>query len=114
MAEERRLVEISDYSKFIQFLSENPVVIMKAHATWCGPCKTIQPFFEEKVNELPTGVSVVYVDVDKASTISRKYRIRSVPCMISFFKGQPYDVVKGANGGEIFKFFEKVKKRIGA
>jgi len=48
MAEERQIVEISDYSALIRFLSENPVVIMKAHATWCGPCKTIQPFFEEK------------------------------------------------------------------
>ena len=112
MSDERRVVSISSFATFQQFLRENPLVIMKAHSTWCGPCKTIQPHFEAEFNKLPQSATIVYVDIDKAPTISRKYSIRSVPCMISFYNGQPYDVVKGANPEAVTKFFAKIKKHI--
>jgi hypothetical protein len=32
--------------------------------------------------------------------------------MISFYNGQPYDVVKGANPEAVTKFFAKIKKHI--
>ena len=111
--EERRIVAISSLAAFQQFIRDNPVVILKAHATWCGPCKRIQPFFEEQYKTLPTGVSIVYVDIDQGPSIARKYAIRSVPCMISIYNGQPYDVVKGAKTQEIANFFTKVNKQLG-
>ena len=110
--EERRVVAISSLAAFQQFIRDNPVVILKAHATWCGPCKRIQPLFEEQYKTLPKGVCIVYVDIDQGPSIARKYAIRSVPCMISLYNGQPYDVVKGARPQEIVNFFSKVKKQI--
>ena len=113
MSEERIVVELSSLSAYQQFVRDNPVVILKAGATWCGPCQTIKPYFIAKVNELPTGVSVMLVDISKAPTISRKLSIRSVPCFISIINGQPCDVITGANKGNLDKFFEKLKKRLG-
>ena len=113
MSQERIVAELSNLAAYQQFIRDNPVVILKASATWCGPCQTIKPYFAEKVNELPTGVSVLLIDISKSPSISRKLSIRSVPCFITIINGQPCDVMTGANKGNLDKFFEKLKKRLG-
>ena len=114
MAEVKRtIVTLTELSTYQQFLRDNSVVILKAGAVWCGPCKMIQPLFDSEMRELPIEVSIVYLDVDKAPSISRRLSIRSVPCIISIINGQPDDVVVGANPAAVSKFFAKVRRRLG-
>lgn len=114
MADNERIqVHLSEPAEFQDFLRDNQTVIVRAHATWCKPCKMVQPLFDACVEELPKCVSIVHLDIDKAPSVSRKLSIRSVPCFISFYQGQPYDVSKGSNPVSVKSFFNKVKNRLG-
>jgi thioredoxin-like negative regulator of GroEL len=106
-------VSISNIEEYSQFILNNPVVILKASAVNCGPCKTIIPLFKDEVSKLPPRVSIIYIDINDAPTIARKYRIRYVPCMLSIINGEPEDIIVGAKPEGIRDFFNKVKKRIG-
>ena len=113
MAQQRKVVELTTFQEYEAFVAANPVVILKASASWCGPCQTIKSHFGNKVNELPTGVSVILIDINKAPSISRKLSIRSVPCIISIIRGEPCDVIMGANIDGINSFFGKISKLLG-
>ena len=57
--------------------SENPVFV-DFFATWCGPCKMMEPILEQVSEEVP-GVSFVSVDVDEAERLAILYGISSIP-----------------------------------
>lgn len=114
MSERDRIeVNISTMEEYAQFIKNNPVVILKASTAKCNPCKQILPFFKNEVSMLPSQVSIMYIDINNAPTIARKFRIRYVPCILSIINGMPEDSIIGAKPVEIKDFFNKVKKRIG-
>ncbi len=109
---ERNEVALTALSAYQQFIIDNPIVILKASAVWCGPCKVIKPLFDSEVLKLPIDVSIIHLDINQGPSIARKLSIRAVPCMISIIGGYPVDVVTGANPAAVSKFFAKVQKRL--
>ncbi|XP_030018073.1 thioredoxin b isoform X2 [Sphaeramia orbicularis] len=63
------------------------LVVVDFTATWCGPCKTIAPFFEELSN---THANVVFlkVDVDEAADVSQECGISCMPTFHFYKKGE--------------------------
>lgn len=57
------------------------VEVKKFSASWCGPCKTLAPTFNE-VKSSYTGVTFTEYDIDDSSDIASQYGIRSVPTVI--------------------------------
>jgi thioredoxin 1 len=56
------------------------------YATWCGPCKAMNPVLESVETEL--GSDLIYkIDVDKNRDLVEKLGIRSVPTFIFFENG---------------------------
>lgn len=64
-------------------------------ATWCGPCKMLDPVLEKVSEEMAARVSVFRIDVDENQMESTKYGIRGVPTMIVFHKGVEIDRMVG-------------------
>lgn len=60
--------------------------IVDFSATWCMPCKMMEPCFE-KVASTYTGCSFFKVDVDNAPNITSKFFIMSVPTLLIFKDG---------------------------
>jgi len=57
------------------------------YATWCGPCKAMNPVLESVEEEL--GSDLIYkIDVDKNRDLVEKLGIRSVPTFILFENGE--------------------------
>jgi thioredoxin 1 len=57
------------------------VTVKKFSASWCGPCKTLKPMFEE-VKAGFTNVVFEDVDVDENFELASKYGVRSVPTVV--------------------------------
>ena len=77
---------MSDFNEIIN--SEKPTLV-DFYATWCGPCKMMNPIMEETKTEICNTANILKVDVDKNREVAVKYGIRGVPTMIIFQNGQP-------------------------
>lgn len=76
-------------------MSELPVLV-EFGATWCGPCKTVEPELKAFASEMQGRAKVVKVDVEQSPMIAQAMGIRSVPTFIVFQGGRPADGRQGA------------------
>eukprot|EP00927_Polykrikos_kofoidii_P006549 TRINITY_DN12648_c0_g3_i1.p1 TRINITY_DN12648_c0_g3~~TRINITY_DN12648_c0_g3_i1.p1 ORF type:complete len:345 (-),score=49.91 TRINITY_DN12648_c0_g3_i1:267-1301(-) len=53
-------------------------------ATWCGPCKTMEPEFEAAARRLGPQLRVGRLDSDKESAAAARFNIKSMPTTILF------------------------------
>ena len=73
---------------FIELINGDKPVLADFHAAWCGPCKTMSPILVETKNHLEDKVTVVKIDVDKNQVASNRFKIKGVPTLILFKKGE--------------------------
>ena len=76
---------------FDTVVSEKPgVTIVDFWASWCGPCRMMEPILDEIATEqAERGVRVVRVNSDEARETAHRFEIRSVPTLIFFKDGEP-------------------------
>lgn len=67
--------------------SELPVLV-DFFATWCGPCKTMEPEVLAIARELEGKAKVVKVDIDRSKMLAQRLQIRSVPTTMVFHGGR--------------------------
>ncbi|NVK50405.1 MAG: thioredoxin family protein, partial [Cyclobacteriaceae bacterium] len=57
-------------------------------ATWCGPCKMMQPILEDAAKQLGDRLKIVKVDVDRNPLAASTFQVRGVPTLVLFQKGK--------------------------
>jgi thioredoxin len=67
-------------------------------ATWCGPCRIMDPVVEKLAAKYSGKVLFGKVNVDEEMNISSRYQVFSIPTFMIFKNGQPLDAVIGAVG----------------
>ncbi|MEO9804963.1 MAG: thioredoxin [Reichenbachiella sp.] len=73
---------------FNHLISQSEVpVLVDFYANWCQPCHHMTPVIEEIAQEMEGKVKVIKIDVDKNMTTAMKYKVRSIPTFILFYKG---------------------------
>ena len=75
--------------------SETPVLV-DFSATWCGPCRRMEPIIEEIANEYDSKVKVCTADVDHCPDVAKKYGIMSVPTFMMFKGGEVAGQTQGS------------------
>jgi thioredoxin 1 len=81
--------------------SETPVLV-DFWATWCAPCRIVDPIIAELANEYSSKIKVGKMDVD-ATSVSQNYGIMSIPTVMIFKNGQPVKSMIGAQSKESYK-----------
>lgn len=85
--------------------------IIKFSASWCNPCKTYAPIFEETVPEFDD-VEAHSVDIDEESDLTRMYGIRGVPTTLLIKDGQIVATKVGvANPDELRELVKKFEEQ---
>ncbi len=74
--------------------SEGPVLV-DFSATWCGPCKKLEPLIGEIATEYSGRLKVVKVDIDGARNTAAKFGVMSVPTLLLVQGGVVKDQVIG-------------------
>lgn len=80
--------------------SDQPVLV-EFGATWCPPCRALEPTLAKIAEERAGQVKVVTVDTEAAPAVARRYGIRGVPTTMAF--------VDGAQRGKILGLTTKEK-----
>lgn len=88
--------EISDLTQFKDFVKPDKLTVIDFYATWCGPCKALEPIFAMLSDKIPE-VSFGRVDVDKATDVAQEYQISAMPTCLFFQNGLKIDTIVGAN-----------------
>ncbi|MHA1550871.1 MAG: thioredoxin [Candidatus Heimdallarchaeaceae archaeon] len=91
--------------------SESRPIIVDTWAPWCGPCKSIEPLFEQLSEKHGQSMRFVRMNMDEEFTFAQKYMVASLPTFIIFKEGKPYSSLIGANRGKLSKFIEETIKK---
>jgi thioredoxin 1 len=111
------VVEEFSRSDFEELLRQNPgKVVLKFGATWCGPCKTIEPLVNQWFSKMPETVRYATIDIDESfdlyGALKTKRQINGIPAILCFNKGNvsyiPDITVVGANVDQVNAFFRQV------
>ena len=78
---------------FDNAINGSALAIVDFFATWCGPCKAMEPSLDTIDGN---GVDVFKVDIDENPEIAVRYGVRSVPTLLLTKGGELADIKVGA------------------
>lgn len=71
------------------------ICVVKFWATWCGPCKKMEPTIFTLESEFGASSKFLAVDVDDVPSIAKKFQIKSLPTILILKDGQEINRIVG-------------------
>lgn len=96
-------IYLCDMSKFSSIVQSETPTLVDFYATWCGPCKTMHPILDDLKADLGESIRILKIDVDKNPAIADQFKIRGVPTLMLFKKGEVIWRESGAFPKQVLK-----------
>ena len=118
MSQKQVITYFNSRHDFIDLQKKNPgLIILKLGATWCGPCKRIQPSLNTFFSFCPDTIICCDVDIDESTDLyiylKSKKMVNGVPAILVYKKNNtsyiPDDSVVGSDLNELNKLFNRCK-----
>ena len=85
-----------DQSNFTSVVLEaDKPVLVDFFATWCGPCRTMEPTIRQLAAQFEGRALVVKIDVDQNAEVCRTYAVTGYPTFLVFKNGQEVGCARG-------------------
>ncbi|KAK7295323.1 hypothetical protein RJT34_18229 [Clitoria ternatea] len=91
---------------FNQLKESSQLAVIDFSASWCGPCKFIEPAIHamaEKFND----VQFIKIDVDELPDVAQEFQVQAMPTFVLVKKGKEIERVVGAKKDELEKKVQK-------
>ena len=86
-----------DKKTFVERLKTHPrPIVVDVWATWCNPCRAIEPDIRRFTQQYKDRVDVWKVNVDDEKEIARALGVRGIPTLIIFNSGKELGRIVGA------------------
>jgi thioredoxin 1 len=101
-------LEFSEQNFEEEVLKSDKPVLVDFWATWCAPCRMMEPAVNAIAEAYAGRAKVGKLNVDKNLSLTSQYKIRGVPTLLLFKGGQIMEQLTGAASKEaIGKLLEK-------
>ncbi len=102
-------VSEADFEYEVINYSQNVPVVVDFWASWCRPCKVLEPILEKIVAESNGAFRVARVNVDENPNLALRFSVRSVPTLKAFSEGQVVGELVGLQPEpRLREFIEKI------
>jgi thioredoxin len=91
-----KLQQVTEQDFETEVMVSDVPVLVEFGATWCGPCKVVEPELQALAQEYAGRAKVVSVDIDQSPFLARQLGIQSVPTFLVFHQGRPVSGKAGA------------------
>ncbi|KAM0952125.1 putative monodehydroascorbate reductase (NADH) [Dioscorea sansibarensis] len=78
----------------------NKLMVIDFSASWCGPCRFIEPAFKSMAAKF-TDVVFVKIDVDELQDVSQQWHVEAMPTFVLVKGGKEVSRVVGAKKDEL-------------
>ncbi|MCA9062014.1 MAG: thioredoxin, partial [Planctomycetaceae bacterium] len=83
-------------------------VLVDFWASWCPPCKMMQPVVDRLTQKVADWADVYSINIDRSPDLASRYQISGVPTFISFAGGEPVERRTGAlTEGQLIALLDK-------
>ncbi|MBI5512076.1 MAG: thioredoxin [Deltaproteobacteria bacterium] len=91
-----KTVKLTEANFETQGLGQNgKPILIDFWASWCGPCRAMEPVLESLATELEGQAVIAKVNVDEEPALANGARIQSIPTMLLLKDGQVKEVFVG-------------------
>jgi len=88
-----------------EVLQSDVPVLVDFSATWCPPCRLIEPTIEKLAAEFAGRARVGSIDVDRHPEIAERYGVNAMPTLLVFQGGRVVDQRIGAGSEPVLRGF---------
>ncbi|HHB92019.1 MAG TPA: thioredoxin [Thioploca sp.] len=87
-------------------------VLVDFWASWCAPCKMIEPILEKLVEEYQGQFILAKIDTDEQQQLAGQYSIRGIPALKLFRHGKVVEETSGVQSEDVLrKMIDKHRER---
>ncbi len=90
-----QIIEVTDTTFQQEVLGSVMPVVVDFWASWCAPCKLVEPVVEELSYEYEGKYKFVRMNTDLNPEVTKEYAIRSIPTLGIFYNGRMVDIILG-------------------
>lgn len=99
------LEHIDDLNFETEVLGSKQPFLLDFSATWCGPCKALQPLLEGLQREHQGRLRIGKLDIDDSPAVTARLGVRGAPTLVLFRDGQELARKLGFAGKEALHQF---------
>ena len=93
----KSVAEVSDGTFESDVLGSERVTVVDFGATWCPPCRALEPTVEELSKKYEGRVDFLKLDIDANPSTPQRYGIKGIPTLIVFDGGRELERIVGAS-----------------